>query len=390
MSYHTKIRIGHRGVESFQILFGGDWNRTVYPDCPDACPNVKYKICGPDAKGHGLHWTISADAKSASHDSGQYRICVLVSQSHEVEMVTWHRVITSEHEKEKVMKAAQDLRDAKTKARRNAKLKVLEDQEAKRRERQLAEQARAEALEAKRKEQKVSPEAQARLATLRRSVQMNSGAPRPQPQQHGWTAGSQNAGSTKLLMRDMWDGTWTSIGHIYFAVGLTGFRGSLFCANSYHELYVRDTRPVDRPWSKIGHAQSVVSMDCFENKLVAVLSDASLWLRTSELRDVPWEPEGFAPQGTVALTVMEKHLYAISNRQLWMKKPGDRQWTEAGSVDFDAVEMIAADGKLVCATQDNTLMAKDQEDADWRQVGILPLPIHAMAYLNGKMYIAVR
>jgi len=131
-------------------------------------------------------------------------------------------------------------------------------------------------------------------------------------------------------------------------------------------------------------------MDCFENKLLAVLSDASLWLRTSQLRDVPWEPEGFAPQGTVALTVMEKHLYAISNRQLWMKKPGDRQWTEAGSVDFDAVEMIAADGKLVCATQDNTLMAKDQEDADWRQVGILPLPIHAMAYLNGKMYIAVR
>lgn len=100
LCFHTKIQLGAKGWESFQILLDGDYNQTVYPDRADACPHVKYNLCGPDNKGHGKNWTIGKHTLDKGAKDSEYTVRVSLNRNNEVRIVTWEPYVEKEPEKE--------------------------------------------------------------------------------------------------------------------------------------------------------------------------------------------------------------------------------------------------------------------------------------------------
>mmetsp|Transcript_78292 Transcript_78292/g.135852 ORF Transcript_78292/g.135852 Transcript_78292/m.135852 type:complete len:689 (+) Transcript_78292:120-2186(+) len=100
LCYYTKVQLGAKGWESFQILLDGDYNKTVYPDRADACPHVKYNLCGPDSKGHGKNWTIGKHTLDKGAKNSEYTLRVSLNKNHEVRIVTWEPYVEKEPEKE--------------------------------------------------------------------------------------------------------------------------------------------------------------------------------------------------------------------------------------------------------------------------------------------------
>lgn len=100
LCFYTKVQLGAKGWESFQILLDGDYNKTVYPDRADACPHVKYNLCGPDSKGHGKNWTIGKHTLDKGAKNSEYTVRVSLNRNQEVRIVTWEPYVEKEPEKE--------------------------------------------------------------------------------------------------------------------------------------------------------------------------------------------------------------------------------------------------------------------------------------------------
>jgi len=49
--YFCRALVGKNGWESFQLLWGGDWDAAVYPSVADAGPRVPHDIRDPDKRG---------------------------------------------------------------------------------------------------------------------------------------------------------------------------------------------------------------------------------------------------------------------------------------------------------------------------------------------------
>jgi len=52
------VMIREEGLESFQLLIDGEWERTLYPSIEDANPKEAHAVLGPDNSGHGKNWQI--------------------------------------------------------------------------------------------------------------------------------------------------------------------------------------------------------------------------------------------------------------------------------------------------------------------------------------------
>jgi len=57
------FQLGPDGMDAFQILVGGSWDKTYYPQRDGANPFEQYKLCGPDNKGHDKNWVIGYHPK---------------------------------------------------------------------------------------------------------------------------------------------------------------------------------------------------------------------------------------------------------------------------------------------------------------------------------------
>lgn len=91
---HT-LRVGAKGMESFQILLGGSWDNTFYPNKKDANPSMSYKLQGPDNKGHGMNWMIGNSAgtgKNSAKPGERFQIIVTVDDKQFAKQVTWRPV----------------------------------------------------------------------------------------------------------------------------------------------------------------------------------------------------------------------------------------------------------------------------------------------------------
>uniref|UniRef100_A0A7S1RJZ3 Casein kinase I n=1 Tax=Alexandrium catenella TaxID=2925 RepID=A0A7S1RJZ3_ALECA len=68
------VQMGHKLLESFQILEDGDWNRKLHPNVKRASPHVPHSLVGPEKDGHGRNWTIGAHPDDKAAFGAQYVI----------------------------------------------------------------------------------------------------------------------------------------------------------------------------------------------------------------------------------------------------------------------------------------------------------------------------
>mmetsp|Transcript_102657 Transcript_102657/g.306586 ORF Transcript_102657/g.306586 Transcript_102657/m.306586 type:complete len:535 (-) Transcript_102657:86-1690(-) len=96
------MAVGSKGWESFQILQGGDWDRTYYPSVRNANPFANWKLRGPDNQGNGKNWTLGVppddgcNAKNAAKGGEHYRITVAVDGESLVTEVAWKQLTPQE------------------------------------------------------------------------------------------------------------------------------------------------------------------------------------------------------------------------------------------------------------------------------------------------------
>lgn len=89
------MTVGSKGWESFQILQGGDWDKTYYPSVKDASPLTKHTLKGPDKQGNGKNWTVgvppdkTTSERNAAKSGDHYRIVVTVDEDSMVTKVDW-------------------------------------------------------------------------------------------------------------------------------------------------------------------------------------------------------------------------------------------------------------------------------------------------------------
>mmetsp|Transcript_113755 Transcript_113755/g.332221 ORF Transcript_113755/g.332221 Transcript_113755/m.332221 type:complete len:565 (-) Transcript_113755:46-1740(-) len=80
-SFSICVQVGHKLLESFQILEDGDWNRKLHPNVKRASPHIPHKLVGPEKDGHGRNWTIGAHPDDKAVFGAQYVIRLSVGDS---------------------------------------------------------------------------------------------------------------------------------------------------------------------------------------------------------------------------------------------------------------------------------------------------------------------
>jgi len=101
------LEIGQQAWESFQILLDGKWETTIYPSVADANPYTKYRLRGPNDKGHGKNFTIGKPHNSDVPEENtatpgeHYEVAVnMDSRLNIVKKIDW-RVLRNEEIKER-------------------------------------------------------------------------------------------------------------------------------------------------------------------------------------------------------------------------------------------------------------------------------------------------
>mmetsp|Transcript_72754 Transcript_72754/g.137559 ORF Transcript_72754/g.137559 Transcript_72754/m.137559 type:complete len:1495 (-) Transcript_72754:183-4667(-) len=89
--FFIDVELTQRPVESFQIWVNGDSNQCLHPNCSDASPHNPHKIQGPDARGHGLNWTIGRHTRDQATPGSRYEIIYNVNYDGSPKEVTWTR-----------------------------------------------------------------------------------------------------------------------------------------------------------------------------------------------------------------------------------------------------------------------------------------------------------
>jgi len=96
------VTVGSKGWESFQILQGGQWDKTYYPSAKDANPYLEWKLRGPDSFGNGKNWTIGippdkgCDERNVAKTGEHFRITVSIDGQSDVTEVSWKQLTSAE------------------------------------------------------------------------------------------------------------------------------------------------------------------------------------------------------------------------------------------------------------------------------------------------------
>jgi len=86
------VTLSEQKWESFQILYEGRWETTLYPDTRDGSPWVKHKLMGPDNKGHGKNWTMGRHPDDAGEPGTVYKVELLPDEVGRPASVHWTRI----------------------------------------------------------------------------------------------------------------------------------------------------------------------------------------------------------------------------------------------------------------------------------------------------------
>eukprot|EP00415_Alexandrium_ostenfeldii_P000937 UN0937 len=92
--YEVTIRIGRNNWESFQILYDGDWKKSICPDQKDANPYSPHKILGSDDDSRGKNWTIGLHKDDKSGEGVCFQVKLILSDDGQASKVEWARLGT--------------------------------------------------------------------------------------------------------------------------------------------------------------------------------------------------------------------------------------------------------------------------------------------------------
>mmetsp|Transcript_81928 Transcript_81928/g.227150 ORF Transcript_81928/g.227150 Transcript_81928/m.227150 type:complete len:565 (+) Transcript_81928:108-1802(+) len=79
-SFSICVQLGHKLLESFQILEDGKWDRKLHPSVKRANPHIPHQLMGPEKNGHGRNWTIGAHPEDKAMFGAQYVVRLLVDE----------------------------------------------------------------------------------------------------------------------------------------------------------------------------------------------------------------------------------------------------------------------------------------------------------------------
>jgi len=90
--YRVDLRLGNNGWESFQILYDGEWKKSIYPNKEDASTHDEaVELCGPDDEGHGKNWTVGKHPSDKGSVGVAYTVRLTVGDNGAAEKVDWVR-----------------------------------------------------------------------------------------------------------------------------------------------------------------------------------------------------------------------------------------------------------------------------------------------------------
>lgn len=86
------VTLGPEGSETFQLLRDASWEKTFYPNVPDASALEEHSVSGPDAKGHGLNWQIGKYEEEEAKPRARFVVIAGIDKTGMVRLVSWQPV----------------------------------------------------------------------------------------------------------------------------------------------------------------------------------------------------------------------------------------------------------------------------------------------------------